>query len=226
MIKVDRVDKPAVLKKNQQKWKQNYLSLIQLYQQNPISNHKKKKETAEIKYRHKQVKDSLTKMFNDKCAYCESHISHVDYGHIEHFKPKSKYPESCFDWDNLLLSCGICNGAQYKGDNFPLDVEGGPLVNPTLENPNDFFNFEFDIKTGTANIIPLNERGIITETTLGLNRPKLVKHRSRVISMIAFISKLADEGDVDCKQKILSYCSVDSEYSAFTLSMAKKINLI
>ncbi len=67
-------------------------------------------------------------MFANKCAYCESYLMHVSYGHIEHFKPKAKYPQYCFSWDNLLLGCEVCNGKRYKGIKFPLKKKMGHLL--------------------------------------------------------------------------------------------------
>jgi hypothetical protein len=81
------------------------------------------------------------------------------------------------NWDNFLLGCGICNGSLFKGDKFPSTSDGGHLVNPTSENPNDFFDFEYAKEERLANVIPKNTRGTITEQTLGLNRPALVKHK-------------------------------------------------
>ena len=43
----------------------------------------------------------------------------VAYEHIEHLKPKSKYPELAFQWENLHLACQRCN--VEKGDRFDED---------------------------------------------------------------------------------------------------------
>jgi len=58
----------------------------------------------------------------------ESEITHIDYGHIEHFKPKGTpaYYEFAVEWNNLLLACGRCNGAENKGAKSPLANKGGP----------------------------------------------------------------------------------------------------
>lgn len=65
-----------------------------------------------------------------RCMYCEDSRA-TD---IEHFWPKSAYPERLFDWDNLLLVCADCN--RKKNARFPLDAGGQPLVlNPTTDDP-------------------------------------------------------------------------------------------
>lgn len=81
----------------------------------------------------------------ERCMYCEdSHGSD-----IEHFWPKSSYPERMFVWRNLLLCCAECG--RLKGQQFPLDETNNPLLlDPTSENP--WQHLDFDPETG--NIVP------------------------------------------------------------------------
>lgn len=95
-------------------------------------------------YGREDVKDSLKKLFNDKCAYCESKMLHVSDSDIEHFRPKGEMKPTLDDklndeetgyywlaakWDNLLLSCEHCNQRRVdskgrvfgKGIYFPID---------------------------------------------------------------------------------------------------------
>ena len=77
----------------------------------------------------------------ERCMYCEdSHGSD-----IEHFWPKTPYPQRMFLWENLLLCCTECG--RIKGEVFPLDATGSPLlIDPAKDNPWDFL--EFDSQTG------------------------------------------------------------------------------
>jgi 5-methylcytosine-specific restriction endonuclease McrA len=122
MIRVPRTKKPALLADNEARWK----SEIRLATTDAA------RKLAQDRYKHEDIKEALIAMFHGKCAYCESDITHIDYGHIEHFKPKGTpdYYELAVEWDNLLLACGRCNGAENKGSRFPLADKGGPLVNP------------------------------------------------------------------------------------------------
>jgi len=129
MIKVKREDSPAILVQKAKEWTETLLA----------AQTKKDRQTAESKYQHKQIKDCLVKMFHGKCAYCESQIRHIDYGHIEHYRPKSIFPELTYSWSNLLLACGVCNGKAHKGDKFPQNHEGGPLINPGFDDPDAHF---------------------------------------------------------------------------------------
>ena len=93
MIKVNRKEKPLILIENDKIWTKNYLIAKENYSQNKTLENKKLVEKAEKKYNNKTVKASLKSMFNNKCAFCESNITQVYAGDIEHFRPKSKFPE-------------------------------------------------------------------------------------------------------------------------------------
>lgn len=225
MIQVARTNKPEILNKKQVEWQSALNKAISESQNDNSLANRKKIDLAFSKYNHKQVKDSLKIMFSGKCAYCESHITHIGYGHIEHFRPKSKFPELCFEWSNFMLGCEICNGKQYKGDKFPERHEGGPFVNPVDEEPDDFFEFEFDSETGTANVIPKDRRALTTEEMLGLNRPELVKRRSSIVRLLVTIAIKADKGDRIFITELKRRCNKDEEYAAFARALVKRFNI-
>ena len=61
-------------------------------------------------YGDKEVRKALKAMFHGKCAYCESRITTIYSGDIEHFRPKGGgYYWLAADWDNLLFACPFCN---------------------------------------------------------------------------------------------------------------------
>jgi uncharacterized protein (TIGR02646 family) len=88
------------------------------------------------------VMTTLRRMMGDRerCMYCmDSHGSD-----IEHFWPKTPYPERMFRWLNLLLCCTECG--RFKGDRFPLSSAGLPLlVDPTVEDPWEHLDFDPDM---------------------------------------------------------------------------------
>jgi len=104
----------------------------------------------------------------ERCMYCcDSHGTDV-----EHFWPKSDYPERMFRWPNLLLCCTECG--RFKGRTFPV-VSGAPLlVDPTVEDP--WIHLDFDPETGIvvarydaeADVESL--RGVVTVRVLQLDR--------------------------------------------------------
>lgn len=90
----------------------------------------------------KSVLTTLHHMTGDRqrCMYClDSHGTD-----IEHFWPKTPYPERMYVWSNLLLCCTECG--RFKGGRFPF-TDGTPLlVDPTSEDP--WQCLDFDPTTG------------------------------------------------------------------------------
>jgi hypothetical protein len=127
-------------------------------------------------YKHSDNKKALKASTSDKCMYCESKITHIDYGDIEHIKPKSIYPSLEFTWNNLGFSCTVCNRT-YKKNKYD---ETTPLINPYDEEP-----YEHIICNG-AMIFPKqgSERGELSINDLGLNRVELIEKRQEKIDEI------------------------------------------
>ena len=214
MIRVFRTKKPALLAVNEVSWKKDIRE----------ASTEDARKRAQDKYKHREIKKALTSMFHGKCAYCESAITHIDYGHIEHFKPKGTpaYYELAVDWDNLLLACGRCNGAENKGAKFPLAAQGGPLVNPVKERPSRHLRFDFDPKLKIANILGITRRGETTQKILGLNRPALLKHRSTFVKKLWVIAMRYHQ-DAQARDIIDASTSPKEEYSAFAAELLKAL---
>lgn len=69
-----------------------------------------------------------------RCMYC----SGSEASQVEHYRPKSIFPELAMTWENYLWSCGLCN--QFKGNRFPPRTEpGAQIVNPMEEDVWSFF---------------------------------------------------------------------------------------
>ena len=77
-------------------------------------------------YKHDDVKDALQKLFNGKCAYCESRYAGTQPMDVEHWRPKGEvHTESktlpgyywlASTWSNLLPSCIDCNRERKQYD--------------------------------------------------------------------------------------------------------------
>ncbi|GIZ08066.1 retron system putative HNH endonuclease [Flavobacterium sp. UMI-01] len=224
MIQVARIQKPEVLVQNAKNWTVEYLNAKAIYDNSNTPENKKTFQNIEKRYNHLEVKTSLKQMFKKKCAFCESHITHVDYGQIEHFKPKSKYPDLCFEWNNFLLSCSICNGKANKGDKFPLAQEGGPFINPVDENPEDFLKFEFDNTTKTFLIFPKNNRAVTTIKELGLNRDDLVEYRTiELFKIMNILDLILDKNQDEVLEEFVDMFTEKDQYYAFIKAIFKKI---
>ena len=91
--------------------------------------------------------EDLRDAFRGLCAYCERKLR----GEVDHFRPKTKFPELVYCWSNWLFACGECNNA--KGDKWPTDGYVDPCAISPLERPEQYFTFE----TQTGHIIPKRE---------------------------------------------------------------------
>lgn len=145
----------------------------------------------------KKTIDALEEMYKGCCCYCESKIKSTSYPEIEHFKPKSKYKELCFDYSNLHYSCKRCNLAKsaYYNDN---------LLNPSADNPEEYIRYIGELavsidnnKCGTEMIeaVKLNQR-----TDLKEERIRYLNEFSRnyelLIAAIETILKNKDSRDM------------------------------
>lgn len=128
-------------------------------------------------YKVPENKNALKVASHDKCMYCESKISHIDYAHVEHIKPKAqdKFPHLQYSWSNLGYSCPICNGKKH--DKYD---EATPYIDPYMENPEDHLTFH------GWYIFPLNgsERGELTISDIALNRAELIEQRKDRIEKV------------------------------------------
>lgn len=233
MIRVNRTEKPEVLQRNAEKWLgalHTAIRELEQTQNNPessvqeIRQAEKKRKKARNKYSHPEIKKALVKMFHGKCAYCESQVTVVTYGHIEHFYPKGNpdYTEKTFEWENLLLSCDICNNVQHKGIKFPLDENGDPLlIDPSdgETNPAAHLKFFWDTGTDLAWVCGTDARGEETERTFdfnGLNgRKELIRERSVYVKKLLIILKYAQNGDAEALAILKDACQDDAPYLAF-----------
>lgn len=84
-------------------------------------------------YRDPAVKAALEKLFNSKCAYCESPGLAGSTWDVEHFRPKASVAEDkmhagyywlAYTWANLYPSCVFCNQRRKDQPTFDDPVLG------------------------------------------------------------------------------------------------------
>ena len=228
MIFVQRTNEPAVLIRSAAQWLtdlRNALAELERLGADPSATASQKKRArdkvtkAQNKYRHPQVKKALKQMFQGKCAYCESQVTVVAWGHIEHFYPKGQFVDRTFQWENLLLSCEVCN-SDYKGTKFPLDGSGRPLlIDPTSVSPDLHLLFSWDPIAELAAVYGRDSRGMETVQTFDLNgergRKELIKSRSNYVRTLMAVLKLAEQGDAEARRILVEACGPGAPYAAF-----------
>lgn len=91
----------------------------------------RQKAVAEAFY---EVRATLKAMAGgrERCMYCEDN----EGTDIEHFWPKSTYPDKAFSWSNYLLACAHCN-SNHKRARFPMANGEPELLDPTTDAPSE-----------------------------------------------------------------------------------------
>ncbi|MDD0822633.1 HNH endonuclease [Bacillus cereus] len=119
------------------------------------------KETNKDVWKSKYITKPLIEMSHGKCVFCECRLGEEGkYMEVEHFYPKSLYPDKVVLWGNLFPICSRCNKAKRNHDTLNY-----PIINPCLNNPKDHLYFEnFNIFGKDSS--PL---GSLTEIVLNLN---------------------------------------------------------
>ena len=90
--------------------------------------------------RWRDFSGDLADAFHGLCAYCEGPCR----GEVDHFRPKSRYPDLVYSWSNWLFACHDCNHA--KGEKWPPRGYVDPCAKSPRAHPEHFFNF--DLLTG------------------------------------------------------------------------------
>ncbi|HEX8699149.1 MAG TPA: hypothetical protein VF815_09960 [Myxococcaceae bacterium] len=173
-------------------------------------------------YSHETVKQALVDAQHGKCAFCESRVTHIDYGDVEHFRPKAGWRQEegerlhrpgyywlAYEWTNLFVACTLCN-RQFKRNFFPLQTpakrarshkddvaaEDPLLIDPGMEEPETFISFREEVPYAVGGSI----RGETTIRLLGLRREALAEQRRDRLSHVKALRDLVTLGGPEAAQ--------------------------
>ena len=199
MISLIRPKEPEYLKTREAGWTADLLAAVKKYGSYQ-SIPKEEKESLTKYYRHEKIKTPLFSAAHDKCAFCECKPG--DGGNaiqVEHFYPKSLYPECCFSWENFLPACGRCNTA--KGI---LDTKTTLILNPYFDDPQKYLT----LSSLRLRLKPLkdNARARTTINEVNLNSPRLIGLRRDLLGKIEELTedicdRISDVEDADTEGK-------------------------
>lgn len=132
-----------------------------------------------------QIRTSLKKMQEGRCAYCEGAI-YNNNGHIEHFRRKNQayFPDLSFAWCNLFLSCDYRQHCgHYKDRPSARCYNPADLVKPDEDDPDQFFYFHSSGEIRPRSGINTAQSTRATETirVFNLNCGKLKADRRRAL---------------------------------------------
>lgn len=137
--------------------------------------------------RWRDFRADLSRTFFSLCAYCEE----IDRGEVDHFRPKSKFPELVYEWSNWVFSCHFCN--MSKLEKWPPRGYVNPCAKSRSARPENFF--DFDTRTGEIEPRPglspeRRRKAMAMIDELRLNE---LHHRQKRLGRIAIISTILSQ---------------------------------
>lgn len=197
-------------------------------------------------YGHASVKEALIRAQHGKCFLCESKVTHIAFGDVEHFRPKAGYRQKegqelqrpgyywlAYEWSNLFFVCQLCN-QKYKKNYFPLgnqkrralshddavEKERPLFINPAEEDPRKLISFRREIPYALKN----SRRAKVTIKLLGLDRPELNEvrlDRYRLLKALFNLAKLNLPESAEARQFLDDAVKSDAEFSSMARAAIK-----
>jgi uncharacterized protein (TIGR02646 family) len=164
---------PASLQRNAEGWTEELLARLEAGADVPTEMWNR--------YNAPDVKQQAIADSHSKCAYCESKVTHVSFGDLEHMRPKKRFPRHAYDWNNLVLVCARCNNKKRETYD-----EATPPIDPVAEDPTEFLVAHGEWMWPTAGV--LHDRAFETIELVGLNRAELIEHRKRRCEKIRLLA--------------------------------------
>lgn len=202
MIRLQKKQKPQSLDQNGTTWTTRLMKHINNGTDVPYA--------LSIKYKEPDIKRTIKEETCEKCAYCESKVTQVYPGDVEHIIPKSVYPRLTFTWQNLTFVCFNCNNK--KRDYVSKDLK---LINPYKDTPSNH------LRPFGPLIMQVNgdARGEFTIKKIDLNREPLRERRNEaIINLQTLVDKYFNHPvqqirDI-CLDEIRELTENKNEYSA------------
>lgn len=159
-----------------------------------------------------ELKKAVYEASYGKCVYSEIKLNEEGkYMHIDHFYPKSLYPEKVILWGNLMASSSICNIKKKDTDPDRIDI-----VNPFEDDPKNHFYiqegrlFAKDKKgRNTIEVCDLNNSSHLRNVRL-----KIERKLKDTLELIFENYKLCSPKAVENLKTIMEECSRENSFSA------------
>jgi len=179
---------------------------------------KKGKKPHDARWRGFQPE--LRAAFLGLCAYCEDFCK----GEVDHFRPKSRFPELVYKWSNWVFACHTCNEA--KQEKWPRGGYANPCARLAQSRPEAHFDFD----TTTAEIIPRagataaqRRRALATIQDLGLNRYHHLKERTERLMAVRLALQADDRNKATVGEVIAYLTSRERPFSSITRTLLQEL---
>lgn len=139
-----------------------------------------------------QWKETIAEHCGGSCVYCaitEGRFGGIRNFHVEHFRPKVKFPHLEDDITNLYLACAICN--VLKSDDWPdepaPDHSLAAYPDPSVTD----YNTLFTVSPETYEVSAATPAGKYLVERILLNRAQLILER-RLGALLISLSEFED----------------------------------
>ncbi|MCH8151220.1 MAG: HNH endonuclease [Planctomycetes bacterium] len=136
--------------------------------------------------------ENVSNAFSSLCGYCEE----ICKGEVDHFRPKSKFPERVYEWDNWVLACHTCN--RKKNQHWPSGGYVDPCAKSQRARPESYFHFD----TKTGEILPKSElapgrwrKADRMIADIGLNAYHHLKQRAQWLRLVSEALNAVNDAD-------------------------------
>ncbi len=170
---------------------------------------KKRNQSPPFSVDYRTYKQFLRIDFSHRCAYCDTHEAE-DGGsgkfHIDHYKPKKRFPSESSNYLNLFYSCSRCN--IFKSDFWPTPLMR--LLQHFILNP---CNHDFDQHYDRTNPewVAKTKAAIWNINRLRLNAPQRIQLRKDRTLCVKWID------DLERQKKQLQNCLMNIEPNGTSL---------
>ena len=164
-----------------------------LYTQGWVNHYRNRmgQRGPDLKSHWGKFRDELADRFFGKCGYCERRCDGPAIAPtVDHFRPRSKFPELTYVWSNWVFACFRCN--DIKANLWPDSGYVDPCAIPPDERPETYF--EVDVVTGEIIAKPSlsaadKRKAQNTIDDVGLNADDVRKSRlNQIIQVRGFLA--------------------------------------
>lgn len=121
------------------------------------------KSTNRAVWKKDYISKQLLSMSDGKCCFSECKlVEEGKYLEVEHFYPKSIYPDEVLKWENLLPISSAVNKAKLDHD-----TKAEPIINPRFDDPKKHLAFKTyrfkgkdEIGNTTVEVLNLNDTNL------------------------------------------------------------------
>ena len=142
---------------------------------------------------YRAFKPTLRREFRERCVYCCAPDAGLTDGYgVDHYRPKSLFPDLIRSYGNLFYSCNSCNARKGPFWPGPKEEQAGHFV----PNPCEHVMFGH-LRYRQGAVEARTPAGEFTLKLLDLNNPAAVGHRNATLAVLqAATEKRMEAADV------------------------------